>query len=107
MGRIAAVILAALLAFGSHYAVAKGGHSGGHSKVEGVTRDSHGKIARSPKAKNEFRRMHPCPSTGRSTGACPGYVVDHIAPLKRGGADAPYNMQWQTSAAAKEKDKWE
>ena len=34
----------------------------------------------------------------------PGYVVDHIVPLKRGGADAPWNMQWQTIAAGKTKD---
>jgi hypothetical protein len=26
------------------------------------------------------------------------------APLKRGGADAPWNMQWQTIAAGKAKD---
>ena len=37
----------------------------------------------------------------------PGYVVDHIVPLKRGGCDCPANMQWQTIKAAKEKDKWE
>jgi 5-methylcytosine-specific restriction endonuclease McrA len=37
----------------------------------------------------------------------PGYVVDHIIPLKHGGADAPSNMQWQTIAEAKAKDKWE
>jgi hypothetical protein len=33
--------------------------------------------------------------------------VDHINPLKRGGADAPGNMQWQTRAEAKAKDKIE
>jgi len=27
--------------------------------------------------------------------------------LKRGGCDCPANMQWQTKAAAKAKDKWE
>jgi len=47
------------------------------------------------------------PSTGRPTGACAGYVVDHIIPLKRGGADAPSNMQWQTVAEAKAKDRVE
>ena len=26
----------------------------------------------------------------------PGYVVDHIVPLKRGGIGGPSNMQWQT-----------
>jgi hypothetical protein len=33
--------------------------------------------------------------------------VDHITALKRGGADAPWNMQWQTIDAAQAKDKWE
>jgi hypothetical protein len=28
-------------------------------------------------------------------------------PLKRGGADDPSNMQWQTTGAAKAKDRWE
>jgi len=69
--------------------------------------DSHGKIKRSAKAKDEFKKANPCPSTGRSSGACPGYVIDHIKPLKRGGADAPSNMQWQTIEDARAKDKWE
>jgi len=72
-----------------------------------VARDSHGRIARSSRAKNEFKRQHPCPSTGKSSGACPGYVIDHVVALKRGGADAPANMQWQTVEAAKAKDKIE
>jgi len=37
----------------------------------------------------------------------PGCVVDHIIPLACGGADAPSNMQWQTVAEAKAKDKTE
>jgi hypothetical protein len=79
----------------------------GPARAQDVTRDSHGKIARSEKSKDDFRRSHPCPATGQSSGACPGYVVDHITPLKRGGPDAPSNMQWQTVAAAKAKDRWE
>jgi len=73
----------------------------------GVKRDSHAKIARDPHAKEAFRRSHPCPSTGKTYGSCPGYVVDHVQALKHGGADDPSNMQWQTRQAAKEKDKSE
>ena len=69
-------------------------------------RNAQGRIARSATAKRQFEASHPCPTTGR-TGACPGYVVDHIKPLACGGADSPNNMQWQSVAAAKAKDKWE
>jgi hypothetical protein len=71
------------------------------------SRSTKGRIARSAAAKRSFQRSHPCPSTGKTSGACPGYVVDHVVALKRGGADAPRNMQWQTTAAAKAKDKVE
>jgi hypothetical protein len=82
--------------------------TGLHWKVaHGVSRDSHGKIARSPHALQQFKKSHPCPGTGKTYGSCPGYVVDHVTPLKRGGADTPSNMQWQTRDAAKEKDKRE
>jgi hypothetical protein len=37
----------------------------------------------------------------------PGYVIDHIVPLACGGADAPSNMQWQTIAERKAKDRTE
>lgn len=49
---------------------------------------------RSYTAKSEFKRMSPCPSTGERRGACPGYQIDHVTPLKCHGADRPYNMQW-------------
>src|SRR5205814_2352246 len=58
-----------------------------------VPRDANGHIKRSSSAKHEFEKTHPCPSTGKTSGACPGYVVDHVTALKRGGADAPSNMQ--------------
>ena len=77
------------------------------TKTQGVQRNAKGRIARDPLQKAKFERSHPCPSTGRHSGACPGYVVDHVRPLKRGGADRPENMQWQTKAAAKQKDKTE
>lgn len=62
---------------------------------------------RSRAARADFLKQHPCPATGLSRGACPGYVVDHVTPLCAGGADAPYNMQWQTVEAAKIKDRAE
>ena len=65
------------------------------------------KYHRSAAARRAFLQQHPCPSTGNTSGPCPGYVVDHVKPLKRGGADAPGNMQWQTKQAAKAKDRWE
>ena len=75
-----------------------------HSTVE---RDPHGKIKRSTSAKNAFKHEHPCPATGKNSGSCPGYVIDHVNPLECGGADAPTNMQWQTVADGKAKDKSE
>ena len=60
---------------------------------------------RSHQAVAEFKRENPCPATGRPRGACPGWIVDHITPLCDGGADHKDNMQWQTVAEAKLKDR--
>jgi len=90
---------------GAHGSYSTGNH--GHHAAVGVARDSRGRIARSEHAKSEFKQSQPCPSTGKSSGACPGYFIDHITPRKRGGADAPYNMQWQTVEQARTKDRWE
>lgn len=62
---------------------------------------------RSASAKAEFRRLNPCPATGDTKGPCRGYVIDHIDALACGGADRPENMQWQTVAEGKAKDRWE
>jgi hypothetical protein len=62
---------------------------------------------RDPAQRAAFKRAHPCPTTGRARGACPGYVVDQIRPLCAGGLDHPANMQWQTRADAKAKDRAE
>ena len=83
------------------------GHGGASREAPGVPRDTHGRIARSSRARSEFEKSHPCPSTGKTSGACPGYVIDHVKPLKRGGADSPRNMQWQTTQAARQKDRVE
>jgi hypothetical protein len=92
-------LLFALLLFGAPAAA--------RTKAAGVERDKHGRIARSHAATDAFKKEHPCPANGAHRGPCPGYVIDHVIPLKRGGADAPANMQWQTTAEAKAKDKWE
>jgi hypothetical protein len=65
------------------------------------------KTHRDPHERAAFMRQHPCPSTGKTRGACPGYVVDHVIPLCAGGPDRPSNMQWQTRSDAKVKDQEE
>lgn len=62
---------------------------------------------RDPAQVRAFRHDHACPSTHEISGACPGYVVDHIIPLCLGGVDEPRNMQWQSRADALAKDKLE
>src|SRR5258708_5889125 len=88
----------------SHYSGSRTHHS---RAARGVHRDKHGRIKRSAAAKHDFEHEHPCPSTGKTSGRCPGYIVDHVKPLECGGADAPSIMQWQTVAAGKTKDKTE
>ena len=117
--RIAAAFIALVLALSPVVAVARG-QSGEHSRSHATSTkhgrsqrahsthsDSHHRIKRDPAQRRAFQHSHPCPSTGRTSGACRGYVVDHIKPLKRGGPDRPSNMQWQTVSEAKAKDKWE
>lgn len=62
---------------------------------------------RSFKAEVQFRLEHPCPVTGQAHGPCAGYVIDRVVPHVCGGTEDAANMQWQTIAEAKEKDRWE
>lgn len=83
-------------------------HRGPHHRDRDRDRDrGDHRRRRDPAQRRAFQREHPCPSTGRTWGACPGYVVDHVQALKHGGRDHPSNMQWQTVEEAKAKDRWE
>lgn len=107
--RAAIALLAASLTFaGSHYRRSElRDHAHRSTYCYSCERDSHGHIKRSSAARTAFKREHPCPSTGKSHGACPGYVVDHRQALKHGGRDEPANMEWQSVAEAKVKDRRE
>lgn len=69
--------------------------------VTNIKRDGDGRILRSRSARNAFERQ-----TGHPKGWA-GHVVDHVIALACGGLDAPVNMQWQTVAQGKAKDKSE
>lgn len=51
---------------------------------------------RSSSVRAAFMRAHPCPATGLPKGPCEGWNIDHVVPLKCGGADDIGNMQWLT-----------
>lgn len=75
-------------------------------------RNADGTIRRRADVLRAFQRLHPCPSTGRTTGACPGWAKDHIVPLKCSGCDSVSNLQWlplalKSCAGAQCKDRWE
>lgn len=62
---------------------------------------------RSYEEKRKFRSHFPCPSTDKHSGACPGWVVDHVVALKHCGPDKSTNMAWQTTEDARAKDRFE
>lgn len=51
---------------------------------------------RNPETPRAFQRAVPCPATGLTQGACPGWERDHVRPLCAGGPDTVANMQWLT-----------
>lgn len=75
-------------------------------------RDADGRISRSTQVLAEFQRLHPCPSTGKTFGSCPGWSKDHVIPLVCGGCDAVGNLQWlpheiKSASGTLPKDRWE
>jgi hypothetical protein len=55
----------------------------------------------------EFQRLNPCPSTGATSGTCPGWQVDHLEALICGGQDQLGNLQWLPVAEHREKTRVE
>ena len=80
--------------------------------ITDIPRDLQGRIIRSSKPVYAFRLAHPCPVTFKTTGACPGWSIDHVIPLASGGCDILENMQWlpveiKSCAGKFCKDRWE
>jgi len=80
--------------------------------ITDIPRDSNGVIIRSSKPVYAFWHTHPCPVTFKTTGACPGWSIDHVIPLASGGCNILENMQWlpneiKTCAGKFCKDRWE
>lgn len=63
--------------------------------VSEIKRDSKGQILRRADVLVAFKKIHPCPSTGKQTGACPGWQMNHVIPLACGGIDSVSNLSWQ------------
>lgn len=103
MKRLLLLLVCTLLVLAPGWASKRRSHSTHTSHATHARHRTHRSLA----AKNSFKRQHPCPSTGKRSGPCPGYVIDHVKPLACGGADAPGNMQWQTVTEGRAKDKWE
>ena len=78
-----------------------GTHRNSSARYTTCQRVEHGRIKRIQDAKHDFMRQTGYPH-GRK-----GYVIDHVVPLACGGADSPSNMQWQTRAEGRAKDKRE
>lgn len=80
--------------------------------VENIRRDAAGKIIRRADVIRAFRKLYPCDVTGKTTGACPGWAINHTLPLSEGGCDSVSNLDWMPieikSCAGKYcRDRWE
>ena len=80
--------------------------------VNEIKRDANGQIMRRADVLVAFKKAHPCPSTGKTTGACAGWSLDHTVPLKCFGSDSVSNLQWmpniiKSGKGIVPKDRWE
>jgi len=75
-------------------------------------RDADGTILRSRELLRDFQRLYPCPSTGKGTGSCPGWQINHVIPLAACGCDQMENLQWmpalmKSGPGSMPVDRWE
>ena len=63
--------------------------------VSEIKRDANGHIMRRADVLAAFKRIHPCPSTGKTIGACGGWQINHVIPLACFGRDEVSNLSWQ------------
>ncbi|MEY2688980.1 MAG: hypothetical protein RL375_3178 [Pseudomonadota bacterium] len=69
-------------------------------------RHTSGVIKRNRQVLSAFRKLHPCPATGASEGACPGWEINHTIPLACGGCDSVTNLDWMPVQAKTCKEWW-
>ena len=75
-------------------------------------RDANGAIIRRADVLAAFQKIHPCPSTGLTTGACAGWQKNHGIPMVCGGCDSVSNIIWsptilKAGAGLLPIDRWE
>ena len=73
----------------------------------GVVRNADGTIHRSTAVLVVFQKIHPCPSTGKTVGVCPGWSRNHDIPLACGGCDSVSNISWMRNDVKKLVDSYE
>jgi hypothetical protein len=75
--------------------------------ISSTSRPANSAELRERKTVIEWRKTHPCPATGKATGACPGWKADHVWSLCLGGPDVPENLKWQSATESYLKDVFE
>lgn len=72
-----------------------------------INAEAQEQTARSGKTAYQFRKTHPCPSTGQIQKSCKGWVINHIVPLCYGGIDSVDNMEWEEKVSSYKRDVFE
>jgi hypothetical protein len=92
-----AVLAIATLGLAAGPALGQPNGQGHGVRLPGPQSGQHYRVNRPGQARLAFMREHPCPSTGEVTVNCPGWRVEYILALDRGGKDEPSNMRWEAT----------